>query len=161
MFEIKNKITLFTILFLSIFILIIAYFIQYLLKHEPCNLCLIERIPYIISIIIISITLFLKKFEKFIFLLLSLVFIFGAFISMYHVGIEQGLFEESFLCNLNSETNILNKEKLLEELKKNIVSCKNVSFTMFGLSLASINTIVSIVLSIITLNKYFNYEKNK
>ena len=84
MSEIKNKVTLNIILFFSIFVLIVAYFIEYFLKHEPCNLCLIERIPYILSIIIISICLLLKKFEKIIFMLLTLIFIAGTVISFYH-----------------------------------------------------------------------------
>ena len=160
MSEIKNKVTLNIILVFSIFVLIVAYFIEYFLKHEPCNLCLIERIPYILSIIIISVCLFLKKFEKIIFILLTLIFIAGTVISFYHFGIEKGFFEESFLCNLSNEINILTKEDLLKELQKKIISCKNVDFTIFGLSLASINTIASIVLSTINIKKYINYEKN-
>ena len=161
MSEIKNKVTLNIILVFSIFVLIVAYFIEYFLKHEPCNLCLIERIPYIFSITIILICLFLKKFEKTTFLLLSLIFISGIFLSFYHVGIEKGFFEESFLCNSNNESNILTKEDLLKELQKKVISCKNVDFAIFGFSLASINSIVSIILSIITLKKYLNYEKSK
>ena len=160
MSEIKNKITLKIILVFSIFVLLVAYFIEYLLKHEPCNLCLIERIPYIISIVIISICLFSKKFEKITFILLTLIFMAGAFTSFYHVGIEKGFFEESFLSNLSNQINILTKEDLLKELQKKIISCKNVDFTIFGLSLATINTIVSIILSTITFKKYLNYEKN-
>ena len=161
MSEIKNKVTLNIILVFSIFVLIVAYFIEYFLKHEPCNLCLIERIPYIFSITIILICLFLKKFEKITFLLLALIFISGIFLSFYHVGIEKGFFEESFLCNSNNQSNILTKEDLLKELQKKVISCKNVDFAIFGFSLASINSIVSIILSIITLKKYLNYEKSK
>ena len=161
MSEIKNKVTLKIILIFSIFVLIVAYFIEYFLKYEPCNLCLIERIPYILSIIIISVCLFLKKFEKIIFILLTLIFIAGTVISFYHFGIEKGFFEESFLCNLSNEIKILTKEDLLKELQKKIISCKKVDFTIFGLSLASINSIVSIILSSITFKMYLNYEKNQ
>ena len=161
MSPIKNKLILNLVLLISIFVLIVAYFIEHILKYEPCNLCLIERLPYIIAVIIITICFFLKKFEKITFLLLSLIFISGIFLSFYHVGIEKGFFEESFLCNLNNESNILTKEDLLKELKKKVISCKNVDFAIFGFSLASINLIVSIILSIITLKKYLNYEKSK
>ncbi len=161
MSPIKNKLILNLVLLISIFVLIIAYFIEHILKYEPCNLCLIERLPYIIAVIIITIFFFLKKFEKITFLLLSLIFISGIFLSFYHVGIEKGFFEESFLCNLNNESNILTKEDLLKELQKKVISCKNVDFAIFGFSLASINLIVSIILSIITLKKYLNYEKSK
>ena len=161
MSPIKNKLILNLVLLISIFVLIIAYFIEHILKYEPCNLCLIERLPYIIAVIIITIFFFLKKFEKITLLLLSLIFISGIFLSFYHVGIEKGFFEESFLCNLNDESNILTKENLLKELQKKVISCKNVDFAIFGFSLASINSIVSIILSIITLKKYLNYEKSK
>ncbi len=161
MSPIKNKLILNLVLLISIFVLIVAYFIEHILKYEPCNLCLIERLPYIITVIIITICFFLKKFEKITFLLLSLIFISGIFLSFYHVGIEKGFFEESFLCNLNNESNILTKEDLLKELQKKVISCKNVDFAIFGFSLASINLIVSIILSIITLKKYLNYEKSK
>ncbi len=157
----KNKLTLNLVFLFSIFVLIFAYFIEYVLKHEPCNLCLIQRLPYIIAVIIITIYFFLKKLEKITFLLLTLIFISGTLLSFYHVGIEKGFFEESFLCNLNNETSSLTKEDLLKELKKKVISCKNVNFTIFGFSLALINSIVSIILSIITLKKYLNYEKGK
>ncbi len=157
----KNKLTLNLVFLFSIFVLIFAYFIEYVLKHEPCNLCLIQRLPYIIAVIIITIYFFLKKLEKITFLLLALIFISGTLLSFYHVGIEEGFFEESFLCNLNNETSILTKEDLLKELKKKVISCKNVNFTILGFSLALINSIVSIILSIITLKKYLNYEKGK
>jgi len=161
MSKIKNKITLNLILIISFFALSIAFFIEHFLKHEPCNLCLFERFPYIIAILIISICLISKRFEKIIFLFLTTIFIFGTLISLYHFGIEKSFFEESFLCDLNNKINILNKENLLKELQKKIISCKDVNFTIFGFSLASINIILSLTLSVITLNKYLNYEKNK
>ena len=95
MHSIKNKFTLNTVLIFSVFALTTAYFIQYILGHEPCNLCLIERIPYLAAIILISLIFILNKFEKIISLIVGLFFIFGAFISFYHFGIEQGFFSES------------------------------------------------------------------
>ena len=50
----NNKLILNSVLAFSILSLTIAYFIQYILGHKPCNLCLIERIPYIASINLIS-----------------------------------------------------------------------------------------------------------
>ena len=52
---IKNEKLLSLILLFSVIAIITAYFIQHILGHQPCNLCLIERIPYIFSIIIISV----------------------------------------------------------------------------------------------------------
>ena len=159
--QIKNKITLSLILIFSVFALSAAYFIQYILGHKPCNLCLIERLPYISSIIIISLGLILKKFEKIILILLTLIFICSSIISFYHFGIEQGFFEESLVCSSDNQINNLNKEDLLKELQKEVISCKNINFTIFGLSLATINTIISFILSVISLKLFLNYEKNK
>ena len=161
MSEIKNKNILNIILIFSIFALLAAYFIEYILGHQPCNLCLIERIPYILTIIIISLIYIFKKNEKIYIILLSLIFISATLISFYHFGIEQGFFQESLVCNSNNEINNLNKENLLKELQKRTISCKDVDFRLFGLSLATINTIISFILSVITFKIFFNYEKNK
>ena len=161
MSQLKNKTTLSLILIFSVFALIAAYFIQYILGHKPCNLCLIERLPYISSIILTLLSLILKKFEKIIFILLALIFISATIISFYHFGIEQGFFQESLVCNSDNEINNLNKEDLLKKLQKRTISCKDVDFRLFGLSLATINTITSFILSVITFKIFFNYEKNK
>jgi disulfide bond formation protein DsbB len=158
--QIKNKTILNLILLFSIFALLVAYFLQYILGHQPCNLCLIERIPYILTIIIITLTFIFKKFEKIYLVILSLIFISATLISFYHFGIEEGFIKESLVCDLDSQTNNLSKEDILEDLKKKSVSCKDVTFKIFGLSLATINTFISLILSIITIKIYFNYEKN-
>jgi len=161
MSQIKNKITFSLILIFSMFALVSAYFIQHILGHKPCNLCLIERLPYIFAIIIISLGLALKKFEKVIIIFLILIFVAASIISFYHFGIEQGFFEESLVCNLDSNTSDLSKENLLKELQQQTVSCKEVNFRIFGLSLATINTIISLILSVITIKLFLNYEKTK
>ena len=162
MSQIKNRITLNLILIFSVFALGAAYFIQHILGHKPCNLCLIERLPYIfVIIIIISLGLILKKFEKTIIILLILIFITATIISFYHFGIEQGFFKESLVCNLDSGITNLSKEDLIKELQQQTVSCKEVSFRIFGLSLATINTIISLIISVITIKLFLNYGKNK
>ena len=156
----SNKLLLNGILVFSILSLSIAYFIQYVLGHKPCNLCIIERIPYIASIILISLIFILNKYQKIISSLILILFIFGAVVSFYHFGIEQSFFNESLICEL-SNNNPLNKEELLNQLKKaEIISCKDVSFRFLGLSLATINTIISLILSGIMIKIIKNYEKN-
>ena len=158
----NNKFILNGILAFSIFSLVIAYYIQYILGHKPCNLCLIERIPYISAIILVSLIFIIKKFEKVIAGIVMLFFIFGAVISFYHVGIEQGFFSESLVCDLGSTNENLSKEDLLKQLEsKTVVSCKDVTFRLLGLSLATINTIISILLSSIMLKVIKNYGQNK
>ena len=161
MSKIKNKAILNLILLFSIFALIAAYFIQYILKHPPCNLCLIERIPYIFSIVIISTCLFTKKFEKLSLIILSLIFFSASLIAFYHFGIEQGFIRESLVCDLNNGSNNLSKEALLNQLKKMPVSCKDVTFKIFGLSLATFNVFITLVLGVITTKLFLTYEKNR
>ena len=86
------------IFIISLFSLVSAYFIEYVLGHQPCNLCLLERIPYGLSIGVLALNYVFKKNQKFFILLLILIFIFSFFISMYHFGIEQGFFQESTVC---------------------------------------------------------------
>ena len=161
MSKIKNKTIFNLILLFSIFALIAAYFIQYVLKHQPCTLCLIERIPYIFSIIIISICLFTKKFEKVSLIILSLIFFSAMLIAFYHVGIEQGFIKETLVCDLNNESNNLSKEALLSQLKEMPVSCKDVTFRIFGLSLATFNIFITLILGVITTKLFLTYEKNR
>ena len=161
MSQIKNKITLNAILIFSILALTSAYFVQYVLGHKPCNLCLIERIPYIFAVLIIILTLILKKFEKLVLVFLSLTFISATIISFYHFGIEQGFIAESSVCDLGNKNGNLSKDDLLKELQQKTISCKDVSFRIFGLSLATINTIISFILSIISIKLFTDYEKNR
>ena len=157
----NNKFILNSVLAFSIISLAIAYFIQYVLGHEPCNLCLIERVPYFSAAILISLIFIINKFERVIATIVMLFFIFGFMVSFYHVGIEQGFFNESFVCDLGSNEN-LSKEDLLKQLeKKTVISCKDVTFRFFGLSLATINTIISIILSVIMIKVIKNYAQNK
>ena len=156
-----NKSILNGVLAFSILSLSIAYFIQYILGHKPCNLCLIERIPYLSAIILVALIFIVKRFEKIFSGIILIFFIFGAIISFYHVGIEQGFFSESLVCNLGNSGADLSKEQLLKQVENAPISCKEVTFRFLGLSLATINTIISIILSGIMIKVIKNYGQNK
>ena len=147
------------VIIISIISLISAYFIQFILGHQPCNLCLIERIPYALSIILIIFNYTFFKNEQFIILLLVLIFSFSFIISFYHFGIEQGYFDESAVCTLKSASDNITKEEILEQLQLNTVSCKDVTFRIFGFSLTTFNMILSLILVILLINLFKNYEK--
>ena len=155
-----NNIFLIVILAIISLTTISALIIQYWLGHEPCKLCLYERIPYFLSMLLIIKIIFIKKYEKITLLILFLVFMSSAFLAFYHFGIEQGFFSESLACTSGDLSKMLSKEELLEQLKQNSISCKDVSFRILGLSLAAINTIFSLVLSVIFMRLFVNYEKN-
>tara|TARA_B110000971_G_C19828672_1_gene416884 strand:- start:99 stop:581 length:483 start_codon:yes stop_codon:yes gene_type:complete len=160
MFEFNKKKTLNIILFLSIFSLIAAFFIQYFLGHKPCNLCIIERVPYFLAIIVISFNLIFKNYQKIIFFLLGAIFLFATVISFYHFGIEQGFFDETLACEMDLKSKITSSKDLLNSLELKTVSCKDVTFKILGLSLATINTIISLILSAINIRIFLNYGKN-
>ena len=149
------------IFFISLISVISAYFIEFILGHKPCNLCLIERIPYVLSIILIILNYFFKKNERFIILLLCLIFVFSFIISLYHFGIEQGFFEESMVCRSKNVLDIISKEELLKQLQEKTVSCKDVTFRIFGISLTAFNSIISLFLFIFLIRIFKNYEKLK
>ena len=159
MFNLRTESYLKLIFVVSLISLISAYFIEYFLGHQPCNLCLLERIPYALSIIFIIINLFLNKNHKFLILLLTLLFIFSFLISTYHFGIEQGYFKESTICGLKNSSEIISKEEILKQLSEKVVSCKDVTFRFFGLSLTSINMLISLIIIIFSINILNKYAK--
>ena len=155
----KYKIILNFLLVFSVFSILFAFYVEHVLGHKPCNLCILQRFPYIVSIILIVIVTIFKNFQRLAFLLLSLIFLLGTLLSLYHVGIEQGLISESFVCGDNVDTTITDKAEILRQLENKAVSCKDVTFTIIGISLATINTFISLVIAIITLSIFIKYEK--
>jgi len=161
MFNLSKK-NLFTVIFLISFIaLVSAYFIEYILGHQPCNLCLYERIPYFLAILIVLINYKYNKLEKYIILSLAIIFLIATILSLYHLGIEQGFIQESLLCDLEKGANIVDKDEILKQLQQKSISCKDVTFKIFGLSLTNYNIIISLLLTIGLTKIYFGYEKNR
>ena len=161
MHNIKIDTYLKIIFLISLISIISAYFIEYVLGYQPCNLCLIERIPYGLSIILIILNYFFNQNKQFVILLLILVFAFSLLVSFYHFGIEQGFFEESTVCGIKDANNIISKEELLKQLQLKTISCKDVTFRIFGLSLSTFNIVISLVIFILLIKIFKNYEKIK
>ena len=157
----NNKNLVIKLVFLvSIIALVSAFFIEYILGHQPCNLCILERFPYLIAIIIILFNYKFSQFEKFFILLLTIIFSIGTILSLYHLGIEQGFVQESLVCDLKSGSNLLSKDEILKQLQQKNVNCKDVTFKIFGLSLTSYNILMSLLISVGTGKIYFKYDKN-
>ena len=148
------------IFLISIIALVSAFFIEYILGHQPCNLCVLERIPYFLAIIVVLLNYKFIQFEKFFILLLIIIFFAGTILSLYHLGIEQGFIEESLVCDLKSGSNLLSKGEILKQLQEKSVSCKDVTFKIFGLLLTSYNILISLLITIGAGKIYFNYDKN-
>ena len=149
------------IFFVSIIALVSAFFIEYILGHQACNLCVLERIPYLLAVIVVFLNYKFILFEKFFILLLTIIFSIGTILSLYHLGIEQGFIQESLVCDLKSGSNLLSKEEILKQLQQKNVNCKDVTFKIFGLSLTSYNILISLLITIGATRIYLNYEKNR
>ena len=158
----NNKTIIIKLIFIiSIVALASAFFIEYILGYQPCNLCILERIPYLLAIIIITLNYKFSHIEKHLILLLILIFLAATILSLYHLGIEQGFIEESLVCDLKNGSNLLSKEDILKQLQEKNVSCKDVTFKILGLSLTSYNIIISILIVYFTTKTYLSYDNNK
>ncbi|MCC2646991.1 MAG: disulfide bond formation protein [Rickettsiaceae bacterium] len=145
---------------LSATIVLSAIFVEYALKHKACILCLYQRIPYIIIFAISALSLFSSRLYKIAFFMNFLALIASAILASYHFGIEQGFFSET--ANCLSKTPIVTNDtsdilKLIEDTAA--VSCKNVSFTILGLSMAFWNIIASLTLLIFSVITYAKTKK--
>ena len=161
MLSFKKKTYLKFVLYICLISIISAFFIEYILGYQPCSLCSIERIPYGLGILLIIFSFLSKKNEKVIVLLLILIFTFSSIISFYHFGIEQGFFTESAICGLKNSAEIISKEELLRQLQEKTISCKDVTFKIFGFSLTSINILLSLILTVLLIKIFISYEKKK
>ena len=161
MHNLKIETYLKIIFVISLISIISAYFIEYILGYQPCNLCLIERIPYGLALILIFLNFAFEKNEKFVILLLILIFSFSVIISVYHFGIEQGFVKESAVCGLKNSSDIITKEELLKQLQVKTTSCKDVTFKVFGFSLTTFNMVISLILLTLLTKIFKNYEKFK
>ena len=161
MFNLSKKNLFIAIFLISLIALISAYFIEYILGYRPCSLCEYERIPYFLAILVVLINYKYNKLEKHFILLLGIIFLIATILSLYHFGIEQGFIQESLLCDLEKGANIVDKDEILKQLQQKSISCKDVTFKIFGLSLTNYNIIISLLLTVGLTKIYFGYEKNR
>jgi disulfide bond formation protein DsbB len=149
------------ILLISCFVVLTsALAIQYIFGYQPCNLCVIERIPYVLAIIILILNYNFENDQVFYSVLLLLVFLFSFIISLYHLGIEQGLIDESSICESNNK-NLITKEEILNSFQEIRISCKDVTFRIFNLSLTTYNMIISIIMFLISKKIYLMNNDTK
>ena len=160
MAENRKNLLIKIIFLISIVALASAFFIEYKLGHQPCNLCVLERIPYLLAIILILLNYKFNHLEKYFLILLIALFFIATILSLYHLGIEQGFIQESIVCDLKSGSNLLSKEDILKQLQEKSVSCKDVTFKIFGLSLTTYNILISLLITIYTAKIYLDYDKN-
>ena len=152
--NIKNFfIIVFTI---SLFSLAAALYVEYILNFKPCILCIYQRIPYAIALLI-SLIAFFNDNKKTLLVILGLTFMASVLLSGYHVSIEKGIIEPIFSCT-GDNINALEKEEILKSLNNFQPDCRDVDFSLFGISLATLNFIISFVLTIVIVY-IFKYAK--
>ena len=145
------------VLFYSLLAIFFALYVEYILGYKACKLCLYQRVPYIFAIFICFIGYNYFKNDK-ILILVAIIFLISVLISGYHYGIENNIFKEFSGCAVNS-LEIVDKAELLNSLNNNVTSCKDVNFKLFGISLALINLLFSLLIIIYSLITLY-YEKN-
>jgi len=132
---------------LSFFSLIAALYVEYILGFKPCILCIYQRIPYAIAILISLIAYFIGN-RNILLIILGLTFFAGILLSGYHVSIEKGIIEPLFSCTGENVKSLV-KEEILKSLNNIQPDCRDVDFSIFGVSLATLNFIISFVLTIV------------
>ena len=146
------------VFFISLFSIISALYIEYILQYEPCKLCIYQRLPYMVAIFVSFIGFNYFTNDR-ILIIMIMIFAMSTIIAGYHFGIESNLIEEITTCTNNSP-DLTNKSKLLETLNNSMpVDCKDATFKIFGVSRAAINTILSILIVIFSI-RTLAYEKN-
>ena len=153
----KNKLFFLSIIILSSVSLLSAIFIEIVINIKPCKLCLYQRIPYLFAIFVSILGIIFNKNLAWVYIIF-LIFIISAIISGFHVGFENGIFEELQSCK--NDLNILNKQDLLKSLKNQNISCKDVPIKILGMSLATINLMISLTVSSVAIT-FAKYAKHR
>ena len=151
---------LFVISFTSISSALIA---EYFFNLQPCELCLKQRHPYYLVLICLPLIFLLKNLNKiWFYLLIQFASIYGLFYSIWHVGVENKILKGPAGCSAmlsNSENTTDLKAQILS---KQVISCDEVIWSFFGISAASINTLVLLVIFILNAIYLFNnYDLKK
>jgi len=138
----------------SILAICFAFFLQYFLGHQPCKLCIYQRIPYYIVVLVSVLYLFFKKYFKIYYSLLIFLLLSEFFISNYHTLSTFGILNYS-----GCESATLPKDitKLKDALMSDslVVNCSNANLKFFGVPLSVYNSLFSFVfLLLITINEF-------
>ena len=154
---------LFVISFISISSALVA---EFFFNLQPCELCLKQRHPYYLILICLVFIFLLKNSNKiWLYSVIQFASVYGLFYSIWHVGVENKILKGPAGCSAmltNSENTTDLKAQILS---KQVISCDEVIWSFFGISAASINTLVLLVIFIFNAiylyrNNGFKKEKN-
>ena len=154
-----HKYWFYLVVLFSVVALASAFIAEYYFNLAPCEMCLKQREPYYIIIVSFILITILKWQDRIWFYLgVQLISIYGFFYSIWHVGIENKLLSGPSGCS--DGLNITNNASDLKEqiLSKPVINCEDVAWSIFGLSAATINSmllfLIFILNAIYILNNY-------
>jgi disulfide bond formation protein DsbB len=123
-----------------------AYTAELGFGYEPCVLCLYQRVPYGVIIVLGIAAMFLQGAEarRWIVLAAAATFLAGAGIAFYHVGVEQLWWASAAPCGSSGEAVTTTQDLFAALQKKPVKSCGDIDWTLFGISMATYNVGVSL-----------------
>ena len=154
---------LFVISFISISSALVA---EYFFNLQPCELCLKQRHPYYLILICLVFIFLLKNLNKiWLYVVIQFASVYGLFYSIWHVGVENNILKGPAGCSAMLTSSDSASDLKAQILSKQVITCDEVIWSFFGISAASINTLVLLVIFIFNAiylyrNNGFKKEKN-
>jgi disulfide bond formation protein DsbB len=141
------------LLLISVAVVGAALLSQYWVGLQPCELCLYERWPYYAAAALALVTLAVgrRDLSRAALVLAALIFVAGAALAFYHVGVEQHWFAGPTACT-GPALDMSSPEALRAQLLATPpVRCDAVQWSLFGVSLAGFNLLASLLLVLASL----------
>ncbi|MFK8040219.1 MAG: disulfide bond formation protein B [Rickettsiaceae bacterium] len=131
-----------------------AYYVQYVMVLEPCTLCVYQRIPYIIILILSIIGLMFSTKRYCILILILIMLASSVLVAGYHSAIENHWIEATERCQSNFQQ-FSNTKSLAKNLanfhQQNIVDCSKPALVILWLSMTEWNFIMNLTVLVFVL----------
>ena len=123
----------------------LALVAQYGYGLHPCDLCLYQRVPYGLIMLVGAVGLRVSKpkTQRLLLALCAALFLADAVIAAYHTGVELGIFTGPSACSGTAKPGQTLEELRAAILHAPLVSCAQAMAYFLGLSMAAWNAIVA------------------
>ena len=140
-------------LFISLYgcvVLVVVHIFEYGFGYLPCQLCMYQRLPWAIVIVLGLLAYFMPKYGKGLLYMSAIVLLFGTVLAVFHAGVEYGFWQGLESCG--GEYILSSGADLLSALDTQTVPrCDKASWTLFGISMAGYNALISLDASVFSL----------
>ncbi len=127
----------------------IVYIFQYGFGYQPCQLCVWQRFPWSMVILLGAVAYLAPLMAKKILYICTFILFIGMGIAIFQAGVEYGFW--TGLSSCGGSTQMLSGSALLNSLETQIApQCDTASWTLFGVSMAGYNAIISLDAGIFT-----------